>query len=483
MSSVYPLVCGCKVPQRKLNRKMGQATRTTTLPLALGKPSQGGANSGKRAYLEATVAILNAARGFYAAFFLAHRDKLKEHVPYYSERDHEVREHVISADKLLTWAERVTVATNAHPDPFPEWNFSRAFPDFPFIYRRSVIKDAIGKVKSYLANLSNWQKSGKKKGQPGLPGASNHPTLYAGAFSLELDQLDQRQRFVRLKVYTGESWIWANYPVSSSRYFEQRRSDPTWELQSPKLVLGRREASLHFPQTKEVKARRVKGRKRDPDLVTVAVDLNVKQLAVITVRSHGKIIETVFVPDRGLDQHRYRHLKRVSRKQWLSGKPVKGEHSSRQLWRHIRRMNTDAAHKTARAISRVCANYPGCVLLFERLRKIKAGEASKSRRLNRKQANQLRGQINRRTREQVYAQATITVEVNPHGTSQYCARCGAKGQRFSLRAGKRVSERGGKLFCCPVCHYEVQADFNASVNIHHAFFGEFHWQPRPKRSG
>jgi transposase len=148
-----------------------------------------------------------------------------------------------------------------------------------------------------------------------------------------------------------------------------------------------------------------------------------------------------------------------------------------------RRMHTDAAHKTARAISRVCAKYPGCMLLFERLRKIKVREPSKSRRLNRKQANQLRGQINQRTREQAYAQATVTVEVNPHGTSQYCARCGAKGQRFSLRAGKRTSSRGGKLFCCPVCHYEVQADFNASVNIHHAFFGEYHWRPRPKRSG
>src|SRR5215467_1235562 len=85
--------------------------------------------------------------------------------------------------------------------------------------------------RSYLSNLANWQQSGKKKGQPGLPGASDHPTLYEGTCSLDLDQLDQRQNFVRLKVYTGESWTWANYPVSSSRYFEQRRTDPSWELQ------------------------------------------------------------------------------------------------------------------------------------------------------------------------------------------------------------------------------------------------------------
>ena len=148
-------------------------------------------------------------------------------------------------------------------------------------------------------------------------------------------------------------------------------------------------------------------------------------------------------------------------------------------------MNSDAARKTAHAITRVCAKYPGCVLLFERLRKIKARAASKSRRLNRKQANQLRGHINRLGKEQAFAGGTVTVEVNPHGTSQYCSRCGAQGQRFSLRAGQRVNERGGKLFACPVCHYEAQADFNASVNVHHSFFQEMHWQPRPrpKRSG
>ena len=87
------------------------------------------------------------------------------------------------------------------------------------------------------------------------------------------------------------------------------------------------------------------------------------------------------------------------------------------------------------------------------------------------------------TKEQAYTQAIVSVEVNPHGTSQYCSRCGAKGERFSLRAGRRVKHKGGKLFWCPICHYEVQADFNASVNVHHSFYQELHWQPRLKRSG
>jgi transposase len=462
---------------------MGQATRTTKLLLDLGKRTRGGANAGKRAHLEATAAILDAARSFFVDFFLAHQDKLSERVSYFSERQRKQRERLIRADELLTWAESVTVATKEHPEPLPDWNFSQAFPGMPVVYRRSVIKDAIGKVKSYLANLSNWRRTGKKKGKPGLPGASNHPTLYQGVFSLELGNLDQQGTFVRLKVYSGQRWTWANYPVQYSRYFEVRRREEAWEEQSPKLVLGPKRAELHFPQVKEIKAKKVIESKRNPDLVTVAVDLNVRQLAVITVRQHGKIVETIFVRDKGLDQHRYRHLKRVGRKQWQSGRPVKGERSNVQLWQHIRRMNTDAAHKSSRAIADACRKYPGCVLLFERLRTIKATGGNQTRRLNRKQANQLRGKINQFAKEQAYTQAIVSVEVNPHGTSQYCSRCGAKGERFSHRAGRRVKHKGGKLFWCPICHYEVQADFNASVNVHHSFYQELHWQPRLKRSG
>jgi hypothetical protein len=82
---------------------------------------------------------------------------------------------------------------------------SERFPDLPFLYRRSVIKDAIGKVRSYLSNSANWQQSGRKKGKPGLPGASNHPTLHEGAFSLELAGRDLRESGCRVSKSTRES--------------------------------------------------------------------------------------------------------------------------------------------------------------------------------------------------------------------------------------------------------------------------------------
>jgi IS605 OrfB family transposase len=460
---------------------MGQATRTTKLLLDLSARRQGGANTEKRAALDATEEVLNQARAFYIDFFLAHADKLAERVSYYSEQHLQMRERAISANELLTWAEACTVETREHQEPWEGWNFTQRFPDMPFIYRRSVIKDAIGKVRSYLSNVANWQKTRKNKGKPGLPGASDHPTLYQGTCSLELESRDLHARFVQLKVYDGQGWRWVNYPVKCSRYFEQRLSSETWEQKSPILLLRAHSAELHFPQTKAIAAKKVKESKLDPDLVTVAIDLNVKNLAVVTVRQHGTIIETVFITDHGLDQQRYRYLKRIAKKQWQSGKPVKSEHSNQQLWGHVRRMNEDAAHKVARSIANVCARYPGCVLLFERLRKIKVTGASKSRRMNRKQANQLRGKINQKTREKAFVEGVVTVEVNPHGTSQQCSRCGLKGERFSFRDGKRIKEPWGKLFWCPHCRYEANADWNASVNVHHSFFNELHWQPRLKK--
>src|SRR5215469_1067788 len=197
---------------------MGQASRTTKLLLDLGKRTRGGANTEKRAALDATREVLNAARAFYLDFFLAHADKLAEKVTYYSEEHLELRERLISAHELLTWAEACTVATAAHPHPWIGWNFTGRFPGMPFAYRRSVIKDAIGKVRSYLSNHANWEASGKKKGKPGLPAATDHPTLYQGCIALDLQALDLKAAFVRINVYTAEGWRWMYYPVTSSRY-------------------------------------------------------------------------------------------------------------------------------------------------------------------------------------------------------------------------------------------------------------------------
>jgi hypothetical protein len=186
---------------------MGRATRTPKPVLDLGERRQGGANTGKRTFLNETLALLTAARAFCIDFFLTHADKLVERVSYYSEKHQQMRERAISANEVVTWAEACTVATKDHPQPWPGWNFSERFPDLPFAYRRSVIKDAKGRVRLYLSNRATWEKSSKKKSRSGLPGAWEHLTLYQGTCELSLEEAKGVDRFVRLKVYDGKTMI------------------------------------------------------------------------------------------------------------------------------------------------------------------------------------------------------------------------------------------------------------------------------------
>src|SRR2546427_12132372 len=102
---------------------MGQATRTTKLFLDLGNRGEGGANTGKRAHLDATADVLTQARAFYIDFFLTHAEKLAERVSYYSEKHLEQRERRISPNELLTWAEARTLETKEHPSPWEGWNY------------------------------------------------------------------------------------------------------------------------------------------------------------------------------------------------------------------------------------------------------------------------------------------------------------------------------------------------------------------------
>jgi hypothetical protein len=86
---------------------MGQAERTTKLLLDFSEKEKGGANRSKRAALSATSEVLNQARGFYLDFFLAHPEKLFERVQLVNKETGEVREAVISADKLLSLSQSI----------------------------------------------------------------------------------------------------------------------------------------------------------------------------------------------------------------------------------------------------------------------------------------------------------------------------------------------------------------------------------------
>src|SRR5258708_18936009 len=163
---------------RKCRDTVGKAARSTILQWDLSARAGGGANAQKRDALVQTSAILTQARAFFLDFLLAHHEKLTQRVSYYSEKDREMREGLISANELRSWLEECTVSTKEHPHPFPDWDFKARFPGMPTHARRAAMKEAIGKARAYLTTLATWQKSGKKQGKPGFPGPADHPTFY-----------------------------------------------------------------------------------------------------------------------------------------------------------------------------------------------------------------------------------------------------------------------------------------------------------------
>jgi len=192
---------------------MGKAARSTILELDLSPRACGGANSEKRAALEKTTAILTEARAFFLDFLLAHDEKLTGKVVYFSEKQQELRERLLTAEELRSWLEQCTVSTKAHPSVPPAWDFKARFPGMPTHARRAA-----------------------------------------------------------MKVYDGTKWDWMNCPVKCSRHFQGRMKEKDWKRQSPTMVLRGRGAALHFPQAKEVHAAPVLERKLEPHLVTVEIN-------------------------------------------------------------------------------------------------------------------------------------------------------------------------------------------------------------------
>ena len=387
-------------------------------------------------------------------------------------------------NELLTWAEAATVATADHPHPWTGWNFSEQFP------ADAVCLSSLGDQGCHWESpspISPTSRTGKKRARrranPACPARPIIPrSIRARSPSISKRLQRAQTTSSSSKSTPGHAGSGTTTPSRPRATFEQRIKEASWEQESPKLVLRKRSAELAF--SPDENDRGEKGRREQAR--SGSGHRRRRSQRAQSRRDHrqaarDRLIETVFVRDHGLDRARYLHLKKISKKQYLSGKPVqRGTQQSAAL-------DACAAHERGRRPQGFTqhrlglrASIPGCILLFERLRKIKRGGGSTSRRMNRRQSNQLRGKINQYAKDKNYAQGLVTIEVNPHGTSQYCSRCAAKGERFSYRNGVWVKEKWGKVFRCPVCHYEANADHNASVNMHHSFYDEWHWQPKKK---
>lgn len=422
-------------------------------------------NKGKEDALEATTEYLNSVLETYLNLTLQHRsllfDNLTESI---NKKTGEVRLRPLSNSEILTELEKLSLPTPAHPST--EINLKELFPFLPTLWRRSCINTSTGMVKSYLSNFARWE-SNKKGKPPSFPTARNLPTCYKGVFTIEL--FDIKNQFVRLKVFDGKQWVWKNYPVKLGKKQLEQLNDPKWSIRSPTLVPKRAKRGaewyLHIPLVKKVSVKPIKEQKKEnPNLTTLTVDLGLRHLAVVTVRFNGEIVFVKFLRGKQVDAHRLQHLQKVFRKQLRSGKPVKGERSNKQLWRHIKDTNTDIAHTITKEIVSIAKKYDVKVIVIEHLHRFQTKRSEKrSKKLNRKLTYWLKGQIEAQLRYKAFAESILVKSVSPAFTSQICNKCGGFGERFSHKS----------LFHCHFCGYKANADFNASVNLHKVFWGTF----------
>jgi IS605 OrfB family transposase len=243
---------------------------------------------------------------------------------------------------------------------------------------------------------------------------------------------------------------------------------------------------------------------------TLAVDLGARHAAVCTVRKEGKITKTVFIRTRAAGggkkgASRWASLRSTAgRKREISalrsetGRPPRDALFAAARQKHVDGMGEDRYKKVSRSIVALAKEHGADIVVFENLAGF-APSVEKARGVNKTLMAWNRRKIVEFTKWLASVEGVRVAEVNPKQSSQVCNRCGKLGARFHQGKGEwRDGRRGkywywfwsaedkektndvasrkdlaGKQFVCLACRYVVNADFNASVNLHKIFWGEF----------
>jgi IS605 OrfB family transposase len=227
------------------------------------------------------------------------------------------------------------------------------------------------------------------------------------------------------------------------------------------LIKKENEFYLALTLEKSVKVRKINKLKK-----IMNVDLNMERnLACIGVfkidwkKRNSKLEKIRFINGELLKLVKKRDylLEQIRIKQRLTGRSPTKEDNKR-LWRKVNNLNKDIALKTAKEIAKVVKEYNNTIVVFEKLKGLKA-QKGRRRKLNRKLSYWLRKKITDRVRELSIKDGFSVDSVYPNWTSKRCSICGTKGERFSPSGSTA-------LFRCPKCGYTVNADVNAVFNQH-----------------
>lgn len=359
-------------------------------------------------------------------------------------------EGLADSDLAVTRTERLTHRTGHNPDP--KYDFDKEFYKFPSYLRRSAIREAYGRVRSYKSNLANWKKAPKKsRGKaPGAPKAGNcFPSLF------------HKQCFVRTGLYTAKlkafvrntwDWIEVRLRKSDMDYIDYRR--PGRKEQSPKLCRYGDNWVLAFPFVEEVA---LPPFKLSEHTRIAPVDLGLNSAATTCIME----------PDGAVIANHFLHLKReYDRLNHCIGKIIKAnKHGSKKcptLWAHAKAQNRHIAEVTANAIVDFAQEHGATMIVFEHLNLDGRKHGKKKWRLHHWRAKYVQELVTIRA----HRVGIRVCRVNASGTSRYAF----DGSGEVLR-GRKSQKTNGKYSLCEFTTGKVyNCDLNAAKNIGARYF-------------
>ncbi len=471
-------------------------------------------NPGKLQAMDRTQAAWHRAVGFYTAFFLDHLSVFAETKTVLNRQEASVTKPWTAQD-LLTWAERWTVRTEAHPDLLRD--FAAVCPQMPTVLRRAAINAAAGAVKSYRTTHQTWDQTDPRQRGKEPPMPEPHPFLLLYEGMITLTPAGLRRGFLRLKVLEAGGWRWMAVPVTLPPYAldlfraseveadrmtheraeqharmvceertrrtrdERERLRPTPGVavaQSPTPVRKPDGWFLHVPfLTRVVLPGKAEARRlAEPDLPVGTMDLNADS-TVGAAWVGDRVTDVQILWHAQENAHREKTLQKVARHQRASGTPVKGERSNQALWRSSRGLDAALAWRIAALIVTWAVAQGLQVLVFEYLRPYRPTRGlSWSRRTNRKRSYWLRGQLLRHVRDLALRQGILVVERNPAWTSQVCPHCHRLAERFSP-GGSGYPSR----LRCGGCGWSGDANVAAALNLKRKWNRTFRYPPTAER--
>lgn len=207
------------------------------------------------------------------------------------------------------------------------YGFDEKFPQFPSYFRRAVIMDAAGEVKSFHTRLSDYENrrhaaiSSGQKFQEKPPVLNRKPyampTFYKG--NMYLPPEDGRNE-VKLKVYTGKGWEYASFQLRKQdvKYIQKFRESHGGKLKNP--VLEYRYGRFHLRYGVDLPASKLPKEKPVSDRAVMAVDLGINSDAACSVmKGDGTIAAREFINLAGEKASLYTLLNRKKKLQRMSG--------------------------------------------------------------------------------------------------------------------------------------------------------------------